>query len=73
MWAKVQKFEGMTCLVPPTILAHTKQLASSLSQGILLPSLLKLRKDLIEGFGGKRALDFLLKNELYQKRSKFRM
>ena len=28
---------------------------------------------LIEGFGGKRALGFLLKSELCQKRSKFRM
>ena len=28
---------------------------------------------LIEGFGGKRALGFLLKRELCQKRSKFRM
>ena len=27
----------------------------------------------IEGFGGKRALGFLLKNELCQKRSKFGM
>ena len=27
----------------------------------------------IEGFGGKRALGFLLKSELCQKRSKFRM
>ena len=27
----------------------------------------------IEGFGGKRAVGFLLKIELYQKRSKFRM
>ena len=28
---------------------------------------------IIEGFGGKRALGFLLKSELCQKRSKFRM
>ena len=28
---------------------------------------------LIEGFGGKRALGFLLKSELCQNRSKFRM
>ena len=28
---------------------------------------------MIEGFGGKRALGFLLKSELCQKRSKFRM
>ena len=33
-----------------------------------------IKKDLIfEGFGGKRALGFLLKSELCQKRSKFRM
>ena len=31
------------------------------------------QKALIEGFGGKRALGFLLKSELCQKRSKFRM
>ena len=30
-------------------------------------------KKAIEGFGGKRALGFLLKSELCQKRSKFRM
>ena len=38
---------------------------------------IKFKKDnhgrLIEGFGGKRALGFLLKSELCQKRSKFRM
>ena len=28
---------------------------------------------MIEGFGGKRTLGFLLKSELCQKRSKFRM
>ena len=32
-----------------------------------------MTKLLIEGFGGKRALGFLLRNELCQKRSKFRM
>ena len=31
------------------------------------------QKRSIEGFGGKRALGFLLKSELCQKRSKFRM
>ena len=31
------------------------------------------RAKTIEGFGGKRALGFLLKSELWQKRSKFRM
>ena len=30
-------------------------------------------KQTIEGFGGKRVLGFLLKSELCQKRSKFRM
>ena len=33
----------------------------------------KPRTIIIEGFGGKRALGFLLKSELCQKRSKFRM
>ena len=34
---------------------------------------MRVAKHTIEGFGGKRALGFLLKNEIYQKRSKFRM
>ena len=33
----------------------------------------RLSESIIEGFGGKRALGFLLKSELCQKRSKFRM
>ena len=32
-----------------------------------------IKIEIIEGFGGKRALGFLLKSELCQKRSKFRM
>ena len=42
----------------------------TVSQGLFLSTSGLL---LIEGFGGKRALGFLLKSELCQKRSKFRM
>ena len=42
-------------------------------EGSILNNYLFEINPIIEGFGGKRALGFLLKSELCQKRSKFRM
>ena len=71
-WINQYPADRVVCFI------NTYLLDSDLSGGSSIIQPLKNlgQKDcikIIEGFGGKRALGFLLKSELCQKRSKFRM
>ena len=70
------KLDVKCLMVAKCLTSRNKQFNFSLVK--ITPTVLRqtdfqCSQEIIEGFGGKRALGFLLKSELCQKRSKFRM